>query len=193
MARQIEDAGILSIRPIATACLSLTIGCALLLLAGCATPKPPASCIGLTGVSGVPVVDARGRTVIHYTYANDASRFSHLQCRVALGERRAIVELARAYETGQGFASDERRAASLYEQAAQDRPTVTSIYSPPVRIGGSGQMMMLPNPDGGPGDPEAKYRLGRMLMEGRGVTQDKTRGQDLIEAAIRQGFQAPAT
>lgn len=100
----------------------------------------------------------------------------------------AIVELARAYETGTGVVQDVTRAASLYEQAAQDRPKYTSVYSPPVRLGGSGQMLLLPNLDGGPGDAEAKYRLGRMLIDGRGVARDKARGRVLTDAAIKQGF-----
>lgn len=155
---------------------------------GCATPGLPPSCADLQGIRAVPIQDASGATHIRYTYADEAVRLPHLQCRADQGERVAIMELARALETGNGVTRDDARAASLYEKAAQDRPTFTSIYSPPVRLGGAGQVMMIPNPDGGPGSAEAKYRLGRMLVEGRGVGNDVERGQDLIAAAERQGF-----
>ena len=161
---------------------------ALSLLASCATPKMPASCAGLRGVGAVPITDASGVTRIRYTYADETVRLPHLQCRADQGERAAMVELARALEAGVGVSRDDVRAAVLYENAAQDRPAFNSIYSPPVRIGGSGQVMMIPNADGGPGDAEAKYRFGQMLVEGRGIGQDVARGQKLIEAAQRQGF-----
>lgn len=128
-------------------------------------------------------------TTIRYTYADEAMRLPHLQCRADQGDRTAMVELARALETGSGVARDDSHAAALYEKAAQDRPTSTSIYSPPVRLGGAGQVMMVPNADGGPGNAEAKYRLGHMLIEGRGIARDADRGRQLIAEAERQGFQ----
>jgi TPR repeat protein len=100
-----------------------------------------------------------------------------------------MVELARALEMGDGVVRDDVRAAALYEKTAQDRPAFTSIYAPPVRLGGSGRVIMIPNADGGPGDAETKYRLGRMLVEGRGIGQDIERGRKLMAAAQRQGFQ----
>lgn len=36
--------------------------------------------------------------------------------------------------------------------------------------------MMIPNADCGPGDAEVKYRLGQMLVEGRGIGQDVAPG-----------------
>jgi len=162
---------------------------ALLLLSGCATPRVPASCAGLRGVGAVPITDASGVTRIRYTYADETVRLPHLQCRADQGDRGAMVELARALETGKGVTHDDVRAAALYEKAAQDRPAFTSIYSPPVRLGGAGQVMMIPNMDGGPGNAEAKYRLGHMLVEGRGIARDAERGRQLITEAERQGFQ----
>jgi hypothetical protein len=161
----------------------------LLCLTACAISRLPVTCAGLVGVRAVPVVEANGRTTIRYTYANDALRVPHLRCRADLGERSAMVELARAYETGHDVPHDDALAATLYEKAAQDRAAYTSIYSPPVRLGGSGRMLMLPNPGGGPGNAEAKYRLGRMLIEGRGIASDSARGQKLVDAGLREGFQ----
>lgn len=161
----------------------------MLAVTGCATTKPPPSCIGLQGVRAIPVENAQGIVNIEYRYTDEVARPRHLQCRADQGERIAIVELGRAYETGNGVLQDNAQAAALYERAAQDRPTYTSIYSPPVRLGGSGRMLLLPNPGGGPGDAEAKYRLGRMLIDGRGVAKDEVRGRALTDAAIKQGFQ----
>lgn len=48
---------------------------------------------------------------------------------------------------------------------------------------------MIPITDGGPGNAEAKYRLGHMLIEGRGIARDADRGRQLIAEAERQGFQ----
>jgi TPR repeat protein len=168
-----------------------TIGFAILAATGtmgCATPRLPPSCTGLEGVRAIPVANAEGAVTLTYTYADEALRPRHLQCRADQGERMAIVQLARAYEMGMGVPQDAARAVSLYEQAVQDRPKYTSIYSPPVRLGGSGQMLLLPNPNGGPGDAEAKYRLGRMLIDGRGVARDEARGRALTDAATEQGF-----
>lgn len=162
-------------------------------LAGCATPGRPPSCTGLPGVGAVPIEEASGATRIRYTYADEAVRLPHLQCRADQGERIAMVELARALEMGNGVSRDEIRAAALYEKAVQDRPAFTSVYSPPARPGGSGQIMMIPDPDGGPGDAEAKYRLGQMLVEGRGVAQNVERGRELLAAADRQGFRPQQT
>lgn len=155
----------------------------LMVIAGCATPSSPPSCVGLRGVGAVPITDAAGVTRIRYTYADEAVRLPHLQCRADQGDRTAMVELARALETGSGVVRDDSRAATLYEKAAQDRPTFTSIYSPPVRLGGAGQVMMIPNTDGGPGNAEAKHRLGHMLVEGRGIARDPERGRQLIAEA----------
>jgi len=47
---------------------------------------------------------------------------------------------------------------------------------------------MIPNADGRPGNAEAKHRLGRMLVEGRGTGQDVARGQKLIDAARQQNY-----
>jgi TPR repeat protein len=51
--------------------------------------------------------------------------------------------------------------------------------------------MLVNNPGGQTGSPEARYRLGLMLIEGRGVPQDVRRGRQLIERAAWAGH-APA-
>ncbi|MCG2842135.1 hypothetical protein L6Q21_14190 [Sandaracinobacter sp. RS1-74] len=164
--------------------LFLTLG----LAAGCKTSQQPASCKNLEGIRAASIREANGEMRIHYTYADEAMRIPHLHCRADLGERSAMVELGQLYEYGLGVERNEQRAASLYAEAADDRPNYTSIYSPAVRLGGTGQVMLVPNPGGGPGDAEAKYRLGHMLIEGRGVPKDAERGQALIDAAVNQGF-----
>jgi len=113
---------------------------------------------------------------------------SQLQCAADLGMQSGIVELAKRYETGTGVQADLKRAVALYTRAAAAVQPTTAIYSPPVRVGGSGQMIFLPNSHAGPGSAEAQFRLGQMLIEGRGVPRDVERGRKLIERAAAQGF-----
>lgn len=110
-----------------------------------------------------------------------------LRCRAALGLQSAEVELARRYEIGDGVPQDLARAAAMYERAAADVASTMPIYSPPVRRGGSGSVIMVRNPNAQTGSPEARFRLGLMLLEGRGVDADPRRGRRLIERAARAG------
>ncbi len=113
---------------------------------------------------------------------------SQLQCAADLGMQNGIVELGKRYEAGIGVQTDLKRAVALYTRAAAAVPPTTAIYSPPVRVGGSGQMIFLPNSNSGPGSADAQFRLGQMLIEGRGVSRDVERGRKLIERAAAQGF-----
>ncbi|WP_404338980.1 tetratricopeptide repeat protein [Sphingomonas sp. MMS12-HWE2-04] len=102
-----------------------------------------------------------------------------------------MLELGKRYEEGLGVSQDPSRAAALYLKAATAIPATTPIYSPPVRRGGSGRVMFLTNPHAGPGLAEAKYRLGRLYLHGRGVKPNSDRGNALIREAASQGY-APA-
>jgi TPR repeat protein len=117
-----------------------------------------------------------------------AAPLQSLQCHAARGDRASQVALARRLETGDGIASDPKRAADLYRAAATAVPSSTAIYSPPVRKGGQGQMMFLTNPNASLGSAEALYRLGRMYIDGRGVESDPSRGRAMIRQAAEQGF-----
>jgi len=152
---------------------------------GCATI--PEACRNVTGVSP-RVVERAGRpVVIGYDYADEASRIGHLHCLAEQGVQNAQLELALKYETGDGTPRDLQRAARLYERAAVTIPRSMTIYSPPVRLGGTGTVLFLDNPNARTGSAEAQYRLGRMLVEGRGVARDGRRGTAMIGEAARQG------
>lgn len=111
-----------------------------------------------------------------------------LNCLALSGERRAQLELGKRYELGLGVERDDERAAELYEAAAADIPKQTAIYTPPVRLQGRGQTMLIENPNAGDGLAEAKYRFGRMLIEGRGIDRDRRRGEKLQREALEMGF-----
>lgn len=155
------------------------------LLAGCASTTSP--CRDLTGAEP-RLSSAGGRTFIAgYDYADDASRVRHLHCRAAQGAQDAELELARRYEEGEGVAADPAKAAALYARAAASAPVAAAIYMPPARIGGSGRVLRVDNPSTRNGLPEARFRLGRMLLDGRGVEPDPRRGRAMIEEAARGG------
>lgn len=113
---------------------------------------------------------------------------AELQCRADRGIQSAQVALAKRYETGAGVARDIKRAVALYELASTSVPSTTAIYSPPVKVGGRGQMLFLRNSNAGSGSAEAQYQLGHLLIEGRDVSQDLRRGRLLIERAAKQGY-----
>ena len=157
-------------------------------LGGCATL--PKSCRGLPPPKYQTRVLPDGRAVLMQV-RSDPETVPELRCRADQGVQAAQVALAKRYETGDGVARDVARAVELYERAAISVPANTAIYSPPVKLGGSGRMLSLPNPNAGPGSAEAQYRLGRLLIEGRDVPRDVERGRSLIERAAKQDH-APA-
>ena len=158
-------------------------------LAGCAT-RPPESC------RTVPRVDLREANgpkplvVRRDDHSNDPMHVAHLRCHAELGVQSAEIELARRYETGNGVPLDFARAATLYRRAAADIPRTTPLYSPPVRPGGSGRVILVQNPNARTGSAEARYRLGLMLIEGRGIAPDARRGRQLVERAAASGHAA---
>lgn len=116
-----------------------------------------------------------------------------LQCLADLGQPGAQTELARRYEFGVGVLQNHRRAAQLYARAAATAPEYTAVYAPPVRLDGRGQVLFLPSAGSRSGDPEAQYRLGLMLLEGRGVERSTERGLGLLARAAGQGHAAAAS
>jgi hypothetical protein len=154
-------------------------------LFGCASV--PDSCRNLVGVRPVLLHAANKAIIMDYVYADEPSRVRHLHCQADEGIQAAELELGRRYEMGTGVAQDLAWAASLYDKAARAVPKQTAIYSPPVKLGGSGQVMFLSNANARPGSAEAKYRLGLMYIEGRGVKMDMRHGQNLLKEAAAQG------
>lgn len=154
-------------------------------LNGCASV--PDSCRALSGVRHLISPGPNGTLLSDFVYQDEPSRVRHLHCLADEGVRKAQVELGRMYETGDRVEQDLLRAAGLYEKAATEVPARTAIYSPPVRLGGSGQVLFLNNPNATPGSAEAKYRLGLMYLEGRGVTQDRKEARRHLHGAAALG------
>lgn len=160
-----------------------------LLLTGCAS-MPAQDCAALPGVSRQFVVVERSFAPV-YRYADDASKVAHLTCLAGQSHQDAQLALAQIYESGDGAEQDLALAAEWYARAAQGVPFKTAIYSPPVRLGGAGQVLLLDNPGGRHPSSEALYRLGRMYWDGRGVPVDRRQGVKLIDKAADVGY-APA-
>lgn len=156
-----------------------------LALASCATV--PQSCRALVTMAA-PHESSPGR-VATTTVRMERSSVAELRCAADQGVTMAQVELAKRYEAGAEVTQDFKGAAVLYERAAAAAPPTTAIYSPPVTLGGRGRMLFLPNSNAGPGSAEAQYRLGRMMIEGRGVPKDLNRGRALLERSAKQGYQ----
>jgi TPR repeat protein len=152
-------------------------------LSGCGSM--PDSCRKLSSVR--PEIAVNAPFSRRYGDGTDGDRIAHLHCLADRGLPSAQVALAQRYQTGQGVAQDLRRAAGLYERAAAVVPSTTPVYLPPVRLGGTGHVIFLGNPNAGPGSPEAKYHLGQMLIAGSGVKPDVERGEALIHAAAAMG------
>lgn len=112
---------------------------------------------------------------------------SSLQCRAALGDKLAQLELGVAFEEGQGVAVDLKRAASLYRSAAAPISGTTYIYSPPVGKEKAGRVIPVRVGPDRPGLVEAKVRLARLYLAGRGVKLDRNRAAALLGQAARAG------
>lgn len=162
---------------------------AVALLGGCAT-KPPASCSGLGPVTFAVSDTADGTRTATPVYPEREDRIARLTCETDRGDQAAARELASMYETGVDVPRDEARAAALYGRAAATVASVTQVYAPPVRLGGSGSVMILPNPGATRGNPEAQYRLARMYLDGRGVSVDPERARSLLAQAADQNHAA---
>ena len=159
------------------------------LLGGCAT-KLPTSCSGLGPVTFAVTYTADGTRIATPVYPEGEDRIARLTCEADRGDQAAARELALMYEKGINVPRDEVRAAALYGRAAATMAAVTQVYAPPVRLGGSGSVMILPNPGATRGDPEAQYRLARMYLDGRGVSVDPDRARSLLTQAAGQNHAA---
>lgn len=157
----------------------LAVGLLALAVGGCATT--PDSCRGFGSASKAIALPDPARASVR-----------ELQCGSDLGIRHASLELARRYENGVGVQADQRAAARSYMRAATPVAAYTHVYAPPVRLGGRGQVLILPSGRGSPGDAEAQYRLALMRLEGRGIVRSPERAVRLLRLAAAQGHQAAA-
>lgn len=116
-----------------------------------------------------------------------SSELHALQCRSARGDKLAQLELGKRYEEGLGVPATPKRAASLYAAAAADTSGTTYIYSPAVGRESAGRVIPMRMGPDRPGLPEAKYRLGRLYIEGRGVPLSVRKGMQLLQMAADAG------
>jgi len=137
----------------------------LLLGGGCAAPRQSAGC------------DAAYRS---------GKPLGRLICDAERGVPAAQLLLGRLYEEGQGVDADPARAAALYAAAAADVAPTTAIYVPAVGRT-AGHVMLMPNANARTGLAAARFRLGRLYIDGRGVEQNRDRGRHLIERAAEAG------
>lgn len=118
----------------------------------------------------------------------EVSPISSLKCASASGDKRALLELGKRYEAGDGIPKNEAQAARLYRSAAQPTPDVLYVYSPPVGRESAGRVIPVTTGRGAPGLPEAQYRLALLYQQGRGVKADARRATQLLQAAAKSGY-----
>lgn len=108
------------------------------------------------------------------------------------GDKQAQFMLGDMFERGDGVAQDEKRARAYYKQAATPTSGTSYIYVPGA---GSvaGYTMPVTTGTSRPGHAGAIYRLGLMLLEGRGGKMDVNKAQKLLEQAAQQRNAAAAT
>jgi TPR repeat protein len=120
-----------------------------------------------------------------------AKSLDELTCAADRGDPSAQLALGVRYEAGEGVAADPARAARLYAQAARTIALLVTLNSPPTRAGRFGAT----RPSGNRPPPlalaEARYRLGRLYWDGRGVKQDRGYGRRLLTESAQQDY-APA-
>ena len=81
------------------------------------------------------------------------------------GDKAAQLALGERFEEGRGVPEDLERACRLYEAAAATTGGTMFVYSPPVRPGGSGQVIPINTPVR-PGLPAARERLSVLAYRG---------------------------
>lgn len=118
-----------------------------------------------------------------------AKSIDELTCAADRGDPSAQLALGVRYETGDGVPADPARAARLYARAERTIALLVTLNSPPTRSGRFG----MTRPSGNRPPPlalaEARYRLGRLYWDGRGVKQDRGYGRRLLIEAGQQNYE----
>lgn len=106
------------------------------------------------------------------------------------GDPAAQTAVARTLEQASRVGAEPAIAACLYKGAARDVAPYTTVYMPAAgKL--PAQTMLLPNAEARPGDPEAMFRLGLMLRDGRGgLEQSATEARRWIARAAERGHAA---
>jgi TPR repeat protein len=162
---------------------SLAFTLPIALLASAAGASSPPSCDGVTPLS------SRKTFEVSSSEKASAKSLDELACAADRGDPSAQLALGVRYETGEGVAADPARAARLYAQAERTIALLVTLNSPPTRSGRFGAT----RPSGNRPPPfalaEARYRLGRLYWDGRGVKRDRGYGRRLLIEAGQQNYE----
>ena len=166
-----------------------TFTLAALLFASAAVASPSIPC----AEAGKPV----SRLSDGKNFADSSSKeasgrsFEELTCGADRGDPSAQLALGVRYEKGEGVAADPARAAQLYARAERTITRLVMLNSPPTRSGRFSVTRMSGNRPLPIALAEARYRLGRLYWDGRGVKKDRGYGRRLLIDSARQDY-APA-
>jgi TPR repeat protein len=156
-----------------------------LFLASAGAASSPSSCAGVSRLSD-------GKNFAQSSSSEAAGKsLDELTCGADRGDPSAQLALGVRYEKGEGVAADPARAAQLYAQAERTITRLVMLNSPPTRSGRFGVTRMSGNRPLPIALAEARYRLGRLYWDGRGVKRDRGYGRRLLIDSARQDY-APA-
>lgn len=114
-----------------------------------------------------------------------------LQCLADEANPRAQLELGKRLEEGRGVPADPEAAAHWYGRAAGLIKPLGPHTMPALWSNGRLASAAAIEELRGPPLAEARYRLGRLYLDGRGVRQDVKRGRALIAEAAARGYAGP--
>jgi TPR repeat protein len=154
-----------------------------LLLATAGNAASPSSCTGSARLS-----DGKNFVVSSSKEASGKS-LDELTCGADRGDPSAQLALGVRYEKGEGVAADPARAARLYAAAERTITRLVSLNSPPTRSGKFGVTRMSGSRPLPVALAEARYRLGRLYWDGRGVKRDRGYGRRLLMDSARQDYE----
>jgi TPR repeat protein len=158
-----------------------------------ALAKDPASCASLSADQSPKRLSNGKSFALPDSPEALARSIPELTCAADRGDPAAQLALGVRYEEGTGVAADAVRAAALYQMAERYIERLYTLNSPPVRSG-----MFAPTRTSGlrpppPALAEARFRLGRLYLDGRGVTQNRGTGIRLLTLSARQGYEPALT
>jgi TPR repeat protein len=153
-----------------------------LFLASAGAASPPSSCSRLSDGKNFALSSSKEAA---------GKSLDELTCGADRGDPSAQLALGVRYEKGEGVVADPARAARLYAQAERTITRLVSLNSPPTRAGRFGVTRMSGSRPLPIALAEARYRLGRLYWDGRGVKRDRGYGRRLLIDSARQDY-APA-
>lgn len=124
----------------------------------------------------------------------DPTMSAHLAGLACSDSQQDQYEVGLAYETGAGVTADPEAAAKWYRKAARYDSGTTSLFAPPTaggreKFGTALEVRIGPELEG---LAAAKYRLGLLYLEGRGVVQSRKKAKSWLRRAARQGHEEAA-